>query len=125
MSLENRKLHAALTCLIILQVIMLLSLYAQSPPHPPLSIPLFALGPFLAASISLATAAIVLGPVNNRTGKIITLCAAATAMLSFGPQKWFDTAFPQIWPAVILAQLCALTIVIELWRANRAGQTTR
>jgi hypothetical protein len=50
----------------MLQLVMLGSLFAQLPPHPPRTIPLFALGPFLWASVVIA--AICLGRTARAAG---------------------------------------------------------
>ena len=111
--------HAALSALIGLQTIMLASLMAKLPPHPPLTTPLFAMGPFLAASISVAVAALVAGATTSRSGTVISILAAILALISFGPQKWFDDAILQIWPAVLLGQICAVVIVWCAYRNRR------
>ena len=108
-----------LAMLAILQLLMLAALYSRTEPHPPLVIPLFALAPFLSASIALAVAGL-LAP-----GRWLSLAAGVTALISFGPQKWFDAAFPQIWPAVILAQIAVAMVAISLfrdWQERRAAQ---
>ena len=46
--------------LIALQAVMLLSLFTKTAPHPPLTVPLFALAPFLGMSISLGVMAATL-----------------------------------------------------------------
>ena len=116
---ENRISHAALSTLIGLQAIMLASLFAQTPPHPPLSTPLFAMAPFLAASISLAIAGLVLGAATSRLGTIVSIIATVSALISFGPQKWFDAAIPQIWPAVLLGQIAAVAVFWSAYRRLR------
>lgn len=110
----NRIDLACLTVLIVLQILMLAALYTGTEPHPPLAVAPFALGPFLSASIAIAAAALMLGAGQGGAGPAAVLAAVVTALVSFGPQKWFDAAFFQIWPAVILAQIaCA----ILAWRA--------
>lgn len=42
------------------------------------------------------------------------------ALISFGPQKYFDAQFGLIWPAVILGQLAALVILVNAFRARQA-----
>jgi hypothetical protein len=102
---ESRSISAALSALIILQLVMLGALYAQVPPHPPATIPLFAIAPFLAVALATAAAALIVGPVAGRTGRVLSLLAALMALLSFGPQKYLDPQFPMIWPAVLAAQV--------------------
>lgn len=108
---DTRVETAGLAVLIILQLLMLGSLYTLTEPHPPVAIPPFALAPFLSGSIALAAAAQILGPIHTRLGRVTTLCAVITALVSFGPQKWLDPSIAQIWPAVALAQItCAILI---------------
>lgn len=109
---ESRSISAALSVLIILQVVMLGALYAQVPPHPPATIPLFAIAPFLAVALATAAAALIVGPVASRTGKALSLLAALMAMLSFGPQKYLDPQFPLIWPAVLIAQVAVIAVFV-------------
>lgn len=108
---DTRIETAALAVLIILQALMLAALYTRTEPHPPLAIPLFALAPFISASIALAVAALVLGPSETRLGRVATVCAVITALLSFGPQKWLDSSIAQIWPAVVLAQIACVFLI--------------
>ena len=107
---ESRSISAALSVLIILQLVMLGALYAQVPPHPPATIPLFAIAPFLAVALATAAAALIVGPVAGRTGRALSLLAALMALLSFGPQKYLDPQFPLIWPAVLAAQVAVIAV---------------
>lgn len=109
--MPSRLPHAALSALIILQLVMLASLYAGLPPHPPRAIPLFAMAPFLAASMALAAASLLIGPLETRCGKSFSIAAALCALLSYGPQKWIDPAIGEIWPAVLLGQIAAIGII--------------
>jgi len=122
---DTRIETAGLAVLIILQVLMLGSLYTLTEPHPPVAIPPFALAPFLSASIALAAAALILGPIDTRLGRTTTLCAVITALVSFGPQKWLDPSITQIWPAVGLAQItCAILIGRAIARCLRGRDKT-
>lgn len=116
MTPQPRAAVAALTSLTILQVIMLLALYARVEPHPPATIPLFGIAPFLGAALAAATAALIIGPARNMTGRGLSLLAAAMALVSFGPQKYFDAQFPMIWPAVIAGQIAAAVVVYIAFR---------
>ena len=109
---ESRSITAALSVLIILQLVMLGALYAQVPPHPPATIPLFAIAPFLAVALATAAAALIVCPVAGRTGRALSLLAALMAMLSFGPQKYVDPQFPMIWPAVLAAQVAVIAVFV-------------
>lgn len=120
MTQTDRPHLAALVVLILLQLIMLSALYAGVPPHPPIATPLFGIGPFIGASVSAAVAAIVLG--ESRAGRVMALLAVLGALVSFGPQKYLDPQFPLIWPAVIAAQLAAITVLARLFPAlSRKG----
>lgn len=109
---ESRSISAALSVLIILQLVMLGALYAQVPPHPPATIPLFAIAPFLAVALATAAAALIVGPVAGWTGRALSLLAALMALLSFGPQKYLDPQFPMIWPAVLAAQVAVIAVFV-------------
>lgn len=108
---QSRTSTAALSVLIILQAVMLSALYAGVPPHPPAATPLFGIAPFLGASLGAAVAALVLGVNTSRAGNTLSLIATAMALVSFGPQKYFDAQFGLIWPAVIAGQLASLALV--------------
>jgi len=109
---RTRHAQAGLATLIILQSVMLAALFAQSAPHPPATIPLFAIAPFLATALSAAIAAIITGPLDTATGRILSLLAALMALLSYGPQKYLDAQFSLIWPAVITGQIAAVAIML-------------
>jgi hypothetical protein len=102
---------AALVALITLQLAMLSALYAQIPPHPPMTTPLFGIAPFIGASVAAALAAISLGGTQTVSGRILSVIAALMAAISFGPQKYFDVQFSLIWPAVISGQIAIVTLI--------------
>lgn len=110
----QKAAHAALASLIILQTVMLGALYAGVPPHPPQSTPLFGMAPFLAMAISLAATAWIHGGGNSRLSAGFGALAALTALVSFGPQKYFDPAIGEIWPAVVAGQASAVILVISI-----------
>ena len=109
---QTRQANAALCALIILQLVMLGALFAQSAPHPPATIPLFAIAPFLAAALSVAAGAIITGPLDTTTGRVLSVLAALMALLSYGPQKYLDAQFGLIWPAVITGQVAAVALIL-------------
>ncbi|MCI5096126.1 MAG: hypothetical protein MRY77_07430 [Rhodobacteraceae bacterium] len=119
---SDRHALAALTTLILLQIIMLSALYARVPPHPPEATPLFGIAPFIGASVSIALGAIIVQPLTTTAGRSLSLLAAAMALVSFGPQKYLDAQFTLIWPAVILGQLAALVLIIGVVKASRSKQ---
>lgn len=122
MTHSDRHALAALTTLILLQIIMLSALYARVPPHPPEATPLFGIAPFIGASVSIALGAIIMQPLTTTAGRSLSLLAAAMALVSFGPQKYLDAQFTLIWPAVILGQLAALVLIIGVVQASRSKQ---
>lgn len=115
MTQANRHTYAALATLILLQLIMLSALYAGIRPHPPVSTPLFGIAPFLGASVSIAAWAMIAQPLTNAIGRSLAALAALMALVSFGPQKYFDAQFALIWPAVILGQISALVIFFQVF----------
>lgn len=120
MTLPDRHASAALVTLITLQVIMLSALYAGIRPHPPVATPLFGLAPFLGASVSVALSALVVQPLTSATGRTLSVLAGVMALVSFGPQKYFDAQFTLIWPAVVLGQIASVVIFIRVLGAARA-----
>lgn len=114
--------QAALISLVILQLTMLAALFTQTPPHPPLAVAPFALGPFLGASISVAASAMVLGATSTRLGTAASILAAVLALVSFGPQKWVDPAIAQIWPAVLLGEIAVGVLLVDAVAQLRAKQ---
>ena len=102
---------AAVAALLALTGAMLLAMFTRTEPHPPLEVEPFALGPFLAASLAIGTAAYGLAVRGMRFTMAITLLFALTALVSYGPQKYVDPAFPKIWPAVIVAQ-AAIAVIL-------------
>jgi hypothetical protein len=112
MSPTDRPSQAALACLIVLQTVMLASLYAGVAPHPPMATPLFGIGPFLGAALSAAVAALILGP--SGAGRALAGLAAVAALVSFGPQKYLDPQIGLIWPAVLAGQVAAGAILLGL-----------
>ena len=102
---------ACLATLIILQLVMLISLLVGLMPHPPRAIPLFAMGPFLGASLAVAAAAIIVGPLETRLGRALSGVAALCALISYGPQKWVDPAIAEIWPAVLTGEVASFSLL--------------
>lgn len=121
MNTSGLSSKAALSVLMVLQLTMLGALYTQTSPHPPLTVPPFALGPFIGASLALAAAAYVLGGAVSRHGTAVTCAAALTALVSYGPQKWLDPAIAEIWPAVLLGELAVAVILWSSVRGLRAS----
>lgn len=119
---NDRPIIAALSALILLQLVMLSALYAGIEPHPPVATPLFGMAPFLAASFAAAFSAILLGPLSGTPGRMLSGFAVVLALVSFGPQKYFDAQFALIWPAVISGQIAAITVLVQIFKPARAPQ---
>ena len=105
-------LSAAIAALLVLTTVMLLALVTRTPPHPPLEVAPFALGPFLGTSLAIGAAALYLVNLDSRVGSALAVLFAFTALVSFGPQKFLDPAFTRIWPAVIAAQIAVAVILV-------------
>lgn len=101
----------ALIGLAVLQVLMFFALLVGSAPHPPRITPLFAMGPFLSASVALCLAVLSLPSGAGRLSAVLSGLAALMALLSYGPQKWTDPNIAEIWPAVLLGQVLALVLL--------------
>jgi hypothetical protein len=113
---------AATIVLLVLTAMMVVAMVTETPPHPPLEVAPFALGPFFAASLAIGAAALFLVARGGRYGTAVVLLFIVTALVSFGPQKYLDPAFPRIWPAVITAQAAIAVLIgwcVVVWR--RAG----
>ena len=115
----------ALMVLFVLQAVMLAAMLARVPPHPPFDVGPFAMGPFLGAALAAALAAWLAGGVQSGAGRWLSLLAVVLALISYGPHKWVDAAIPQIWPAVVAAQIGCAGVIWKLavaWNAARRGQ---
>ena len=109
--------------LIVLTAVMLAALFTRTPPHPPLEVAPFALAPFLGASLAVGAAA--LWQARSGAGVWLSMTFAATALVSYGPQKYFDPAFSRIWPAVLLAQAAvALIAYLAIGKLRKSSGDT-
>lgn len=124
MTTTDRLPAAALAALIILQSVMLAALYAGVAPHPPAAIAPFAIALFLGVALSVAAAALILGAGSSGAGRGLGLIAALLALLSFGPQKYFDPQFALIWPAVIAGQLASLVLIANMFAPRFIARAT-
>lgn len=119
---QSTTAAASILILLVLTGVMLLALFSRTAPHPPLDVPPFALGPFLGASLAIGVAAFHLVQNGARFGWALAILFAVTALISFGPQKYFDPAFSRIWPAVITAQVAVVVIAAWCLLRVRAGR---
>jgi hypothetical protein len=76
------------------------------------------MGPYLGATIALCVAAFMLGAEKTTLGRIVSYVEVVFAIIAFGPQKWWDPAFPKIWPALLLAQVAIVGVIWSCWRAK-------
>ena len=114
-------LAAAILVLLTVTAVMFLSLVTKTAPHPPLDVPLFAMAPFIGASLAIGLAALYLVGRGRSGGVAVALLFALTGLVSYGPQKLLDPDLARIWPAVIVAQTAILVVLFLSWRLRRAG----
>ena len=114
--MNDRITNASLATLIVLQMTMLFALFFKVPPHPPEFIPLGGMAPVIATSLSAAVAGMIFRG-EGVTGKLLILVACIFAGLSYGPQKYADPVFAQVWPAVITAQIAIAALLLQIGKA--------
>jgi len=90
---------------------MLFSLFTKTVPHPPLTVPPFALAPFLGTSISLGVLAATLIHHRLKTGYMAAILFALASLVSFGPQKLLANELALIWPAVVFGLSTSLALI--------------
>ena len=99
---------ASLAGLIVLKCVLLGSLWAQVEPHPPASV-----GPFIAASLSLAVFSIPLVSWRTKIGYAISIIVGLLGLVSFSPLKFFyDESAGQVIPAIIVGTVFSVVLVI-------------
>ncbi len=113
---------AGLWATLVVQAVMALALFSGTPPHPPQATPLFAMGPFLAASLAVTAAALSSLREAGRLAAGLAILAALLSLVSFGPQKWFDPALAAIWPAVLVGQAAAFLVLASVAREVHSGR---
>ena len=119
--MPDRPALAALAVLIVLHATMLLALFFGVEPHPPARVAPFGMAPFLAATVSAACAAMIVGPTDTATGRTLSLATMALTLVSFGPQKLLDPALPLIWPALATAWLALAALALRIIRPLGQG----
>ena len=97
--------------LLVLTGSMWLAMSTRTAPHPPLDGTPFALGPFLAASLAIGTAAHVLVARGASYAMAIASLFALAPPVSCEPQEYVDAAISRTWPAVIVAQIAIAVIM--------------
>ena len=108
---------SSLAGLILLKGVLLGSLWAQVQPHPPARV-----GPFIAASLSLAVLSIPLVWWRNKVGYTISVIVGLLGLVSFGPHKFFAGSASQIFPAIILGTVISVSLIISSiasWRKTK------
>ncbi|MFC1962714.1 hypothetical protein ACFLWB_01780 [Chloroflexota bacterium] len=100
---------SALAGLIILEGVLLGALWAQVQPHPPAR-----LGPFIAASLSLAVVSIPLVWWRSKIGYTISIIVGLLGLLAFGPQKFITEteSINQVFPAIIVGTVLSVVLII-------------
>ena len=116
--MEKHYLNArsCLWALVTLHLVMLAAMVTRTVPHPPLTIPLFALGPFFGAVLGIAAFSISQLKAGSSLGLVSALLVAALSLISFGPQKLIAPEIGQVWPPVPtgLAAAFALPVITYL-----------
>ena len=108
---------SSLAGLILLKAVLLGSLWAQVQPHPPARV-----GPFIAASLSLAVLSIPLVWWRNKIGYTISIMVGLLGLISFGPHKFFAVSASQIFPAIIVGTVLSVSLIISSissWRKTK------
>ncbi len=109
---------SSLVGLILLKGVMLGSLWAQVQPHPPAEV-----GPFIAASLSLAIVSLPLVWWRNKTGYIISIIVGVLGLVSFSPLKFFyDESAGQVLPVIIVGTVLVAALIISSvasWRKKK------
>ena len=107
---------SSLAGLILLKAVLLGSLWAQVQPHPPARV-----GPFIAASLSLAVASIPLVWWRSKLGYCISIIVGLLGLVSFGPHKFFTETANQIFPAIIVGTVLSVALIISSVASWRIG----
>jgi hypothetical protein len=108
---------SSLAGLILLKAVLLGSLWAQVQPHPPARV-----GPFIAASLSLAVASIPLVWWRNKIGYTTSIITGLLGLMSFGPHKFFSESADKIFPAIVAGTVLSVVLIISSlvsWRTKK------
>ncbi len=110
---------SALAGLILLEGVLLGALWAQVQPHPEAR-----LGPFIAASLSLAIVSIPLVWWRSKIGYTTSIIVGLIGLVSFGPQKFFTEpeSAVQVFPAIIVGTVLSVVLIISSiasWRKKK------
>jgi hypothetical protein len=106
------NIQAAVTSLaglVVLNCVLLGSLWAQVEPHPPARV-----GPFIAASLTLTVISIPLvWWRNKKIGYIISIIVGVLGLVSFSPLKFFyDESAGQVFPVIIVGTVLVVVLLI-------------
>ncbi len=103
---------------VLLYAVLMGSLWAQVEPHPPARV-----GPFIAASLSLAVVSIPLVWWRNKIGYAISIIVGLLGLASFSPLKFFyDESAGQVLPVIIVGTVLVVALIISSvasWRKNK------
>ena len=110
---------SALAGLSILLGVLLCALWAGVQPHPEAR-----LGPFIAASLSLAIVSIPIVWWRSKIGYTTSIIVGLIGLVSFGPQKFITESESAnlVFPAIIAGTVFSLVLIISAiasWRKER------
>lgn len=98
---ENQNLMVSLIGLLIIDIVLLLALFAQVDPHPPGN-----LGPFIGAMITLGVISLVLARWERPIGLLSAIIFGTCNILALGPQKFFvDPNGVAVAPVIVLGTI--------------------
>ena len=108
---------SALAGMVTLKSVLLGALWARVQPHPPERV-----GPFIAASLSLAIVSIPLVWWRNKIGYTTSIIVGLLGLVSFGPHKMFTESAGPIFPAIIVGTVLSVALIISSvasWRKKK------
>ena len=99
---------SSLVGLVLLDAVLMGCLWSQVEPHPPARV-----GPFIAASLSLAFVSVPLVWWRNKIGYTTSILVGLLGLISFGPHKFFSESAGQIFPAIIVGTVLSVVLIIS------------
>ena len=105
---------STLAGLIILFGVLLGALWAGVQPHPEAR-----LGPFIAASLSLAVVSIPLVWWRSKIGYTTSIIVGLLGLVSFGPHKFFTESANQLFPAIVVGTVLSVALIISSFTSWR------
>ncbi len=111
----------AIAGLAVLKVVMLVALFTQTPPYPPL-----ALAPLFSASLALSVFTVATIHAGTRWFLLPVALVIFESLLSYGPQKLYpggSSFFAQtvaVYPAIFVGSALMLVLAVSSWRLSQA-----